>query len=155
VGLKEELGLPNDVQSEAHETVLNVMVTADLLAKEGERVARPYGLTEAQLNVLMLLKYQCAAGELDQSSLGRMLVVNRSNVTGLVDRMEKAGWVRREPDAGDRRVKRVALTAEGKQVLKAAERAYLRRVDEVVGDLSGSEKATLGRLLQKIRNKVR
>ena len=155
MGLKEELGLPNDVESEAHETVLNVMVTADLLAKEGERVARPHGLTEAQLNVLMLLKYQCSGGELDQSSLGRMLVVNRSNVTGLVDRMERAGWVRRAPDAADRRVKRVSLTAEGKQVLRAAERAYLRRVDEVVGGLTDPEKAALRTLLQKIRNKLR
>lgn len=155
MGLKEELGLPNDVESEAHETVLNVMVTADLLAKEGERVARPHGLTEAQLNVLMLLKYQCSGGELDQSSLGRMLVVNRSNVTGLVDRMEQAGWVRRAPDAADRRVKRVSLTSEGKRVLKTAERAYLRRVDEVVGGLTDPEKAALRALLQKIRNKLR
>jgi DNA-binding MarR family transcriptional regulator len=155
VGLREELGLPKKVQSEAHETVLNVMVTADLLAKEGERVARPFGLTEAQLNVLMLLKYQCSGGELDQSSLGRMLVVNRSNVTGLVDRMEHAGWVRRSPDAGDRRVKRVSLTAEGKLVLRTAEKAYLRRVDEAVADLTGQERAALRVLLGRIREQLK
>lgn len=155
MGLREELGLPNEVQSEAHETVLNVLVTADLLAKEGERVARPFGLTEAQLNVLMLLKYQCPEGELDQSTLGRMLVVNRSNVTGLVDRMEQAGWVRRGPDAGDRRVKRVSLTAEGKRVLRSAERAYLRRVDEAVSGLAAHERSALRAFLGRVRDRLR
>jgi DNA-binding MarR family transcriptional regulator len=155
MGLKEELGFPNPIENAAHEAVLNILVTADLLAKEGERVARPHGLTEAQLNVLMILRYQSRNGELDQSTLGRMLVVNRSNVTGLVDRMEEAGWVRRGPDAQDRRVKQVGLTAEGKRVLKVAEKAYLRRVEEVVSCLAAAEQGALRSALEKLREKLR
>lgn len=154
MGLKEELGFPNAIENAAHEAVLNVLVTADLLAKEGERVAHPYGLTEAQLNVLMILRYQSKEGELDQSSLGRMLVVNRSNVTGLVDRMEEAGWVRRNPDAHDRRIKRVGLTAEGKRVLRSAEKAYLQRVEEVMGTLTAGERGALRSALEKLREKL-
>ena len=155
MALREELGFPNPVAHEAHETVLNVLVTAGLLAKEGERVVRPYGLTDAQLNVLMLLRYQSGDGELDQSTLGRMLVVNRSNVTGLVDRMEEAGWVRRTPDAQDRRVKQVGLTAEGKKILRSAEKVYLQRVEEVVGGLTGGEREALRSALEKLRRKLR
>jgi len=155
MGLREELGFPNPVENAAHEAVLNVIVTADLLAKEGERIARPHGLTEAQLNVLMILRYQAPEGELDQSTLGHMLVVNRSNVTGLVDRMEEAGWVRRSPDARDRRVKRIVLTAEGKRVLRVAERAYLQRVEEVVRALTPGEQDALRSALEKLRGRLR
>jgi DNA-binding MarR family transcriptional regulator len=154
MGLKEELGFPNPIENSAHEAVLNVLVTADLIAKEGERVARPFGLTDAQLNVLMILRYQSKEGELDQSSLGRMLVVNRSNVTGLVDRMEDAGLVRRGPDERDRRVKRVSLTADGRRVLKSAERAYMQRVEEVIGALTAGERAALRSALEKLREKL-
>ncbi|MCX7019480.1 MAG: MarR family transcriptional regulator [Candidatus Sumerlaeota bacterium] len=44
-----------------------------------------------------------------------------SNVTGLIDRMEKAGWVERAADTADRRVKRLRLTADGRRLIQRAE----------------------------------
>jgi DNA-binding MarR family transcriptional regulator len=151
MGLRKELGFPRAIQDVAHEAVLNILVTADLLAKEGERVVAPFGITEAQFNVLMLLRYQSEGGGLDQTALGRMLVVNRSNVTGLVDRMERAGWVVRTPDPGDRRVKQVSLTPAGVSVLEQAEPVYLHRVQDVVGSLSTAERSTLAKILGRLR----
>ena len=43
--LRKELGFPMAIQDVAHEAVLNILVTADLLAKEGERVVAPYGMS--------------------------------------------------------------------------------------------------------------
>lgn len=149
--LRKELGFPRAIQDAAHEVVLNIMVTADLLAKEGERMVGPFGITEAQFNVLMLLRYQSEGGEMDQTTLGRMLVVNRSNVTGLVDRMERAGWVVRTPDPGDRRVKQVSLTPAGVSVLEKAEAVYLQRVQAVVGSLTTAQRSTLAKLLGRLR----
>jgi DNA-binding MarR family transcriptional regulator len=151
MGLREELGLPRPVETAAHEAALNVLVTANLLAKEGERLVAPFGVTEAQFNVLMLLRHQGEDGALDQTALGRMLVVNRSNVTGLVDRMEKAGLVVRSPDPTDRRVKQVSLTARGRMVAEASEAPYFERVEQVLGTLGTDERRTLVRSLEKLR----
>ena len=151
MGLREELGFTRPVESAAHEVALNILVTANLLAKEGERLVAPAGVTEAQFNVLMLLKHQSEGGSLDQTALGRMLVVNRSNVTGLVDRMEKVGLVVRSPDPSDRRVKRVSLTAKGRRVAEAAEGPYFDRVEEVLGTLGAEERVRLVRALEKLR----
>ncbi|MDF3059867.1 MAG: MarR family transcriptional regulator, partial [Rariglobus sp.] len=97
-----------------HELTRTVITTADTFLREGQRLFRPHGLTAAQYNVLSVL---AAAGKgISQRELGDVLVVDRSNVTGLVDRMEKTGWVRRTDDPDDRRVYRVQLTAAGRRL---------------------------------------
>jgi len=155
MSLGDELGFRNPVQHPAHETLLGLVVTAGLLSKAGDRVLRPLGLTDSQFNVLALLRFQSDGGALDQSTLGRMLVVNRSNVTGLVDRMERAGWVERTADRDDRRVKRVRLTAEGRRLLDRADRLYTQRVHEVMGALPEREREQLARTLEKVRAALR
>ena len=151
MGLREELGFPRPVETASHEAALNIMVTASLLIKAGERLLAPYGVTEAQFNVLMLLRHQSEEGTLDQTALGRMLVVNRSNVTALVDRMERAALVLRSPDPSDRRVKRVSLTPRGMEVAEASEGTYFRRVEEVFGALGAGERKNLVRALERVR----
>jgi DNA-binding MarR family transcriptional regulator len=155
MALKEELGFPNDIATRAHETLLNVFVTANLLVKEADRVLKPFGITEAQFDILMLLEHQAPDGSADQSTLGRMLVVNRSNVTGLIDRMERDGLVKRTADPGDRRVNRVRMTPEGMKVLHKAEQAYVLRTREVVSSLSAADQETLCRMLETVRASTR
>ena len=154
MGLREELGLPNPIEHAAHEAVLNVVMTGEMLAKEATRVLRPLGLTDTQLNVLMLLKYQSADGSLSQTRLGRMMVVNRSNITGLVDRMEEAGWVSRRVSRHDRRVRDVGLTPAGRRLLKRAEDAYLGRIEEVMSGLSDNACEALCRMLERVREQL-
>jgi DNA-binding MarR family transcriptional regulator len=151
MGLREELGYPNLIEDAGHEAVLNVVVTGAMLAKEGDALLRPHGVTEAQFNVLMLLRYQSPPEGSPQTALGRMLVVNRSNVTGIVDRMEAAGWVERLPEPGDRRVNLVRLTARGRKITDRACEAYISRISEVTAGLSAADRQTLCRLLERIR----
>jgi DNA-binding MarR family transcriptional regulator len=155
MSLKQELGLPNPIGNYAHEAVLSIFLTGMLLAKEGDRILRPFGLTDSQFNVLMLLNYQSDNGEINQTNLGQMLLVNRSNVTGLVDRMEEAGWVERTADAEDRRINRVRLTAAGREVLSRAETAYFARIEEVMGVLPTDAHARLCFMLERVRDRLR
>jgi len=91
--------------------VAAVMATADCFLRESQRLFRPLGLTGAQYNVLNILA--ASPDGISQRELGDRLVVDRSNVTGLLDRLEKSGWVRRTDDPEDRRVYRVVLTPAG------------------------------------------
>jgi len=117
-----------------HELTRAVLTTADVFLREGQRLFRPHGITAAQYNVLSVL---AAAGEgISQRELGDVLVVDRSNVTGLVDRMEKAGWVRRTDDPADRRVYRVMLTSAGRRLWEKIAPAYEAVVLQVVEGLT-------------------
>ncbi len=151
MSLQTELGLSKPFKNRAHEAVLNVVFTGTLLAKEGGRILREFGLTDAQFNVLMLLKSNSVDGKINQTSLGNMLLVNRSNITGLVDRMEKARLVRRTADPEDRRVNYVEITKEGKEILKRAHITYYERVEEI---MSGLDYSVLSSLMESIRNQL-
>jgi DNA-binding MarR family transcriptional regulator len=117
--------------------VAAVMATADAFLRESQRLFRPHGLTGAQYNVLNVL-----AGSVEgmsQRELSQVLVVDRSNVTGLLDRMEKAGWVKRADDPGDRRVYRVSLTPAGRKLWSRVHPLYLKSVARVTRGLTSAQ----------------
>ncbi len=121
----------------ASKLVHDIVSTADLFLRESTRLFRPLGLTAAQFNVLNLLAAPDAERGLSQRELADMLVVDRSNVTGLIDRMEKAGWVKRADDPSDRRVYRVQLTSAGRRLWQKVAPAYadvVRQVTERLGE---------------------
>lgn len=153
--LQEEIGLRKPLRHRGQETLLNIIVTSSILMGEAQRVLSGFGLTESQLNVLMMLLYQSEDGRLTQTQLSRMLVVKRSGITGLVDRMEKAGLVRRIPDPADRRVNLIEMTEQGRDLLDRAHGPYFRRIEEVASALTDEEHDNLNAILERVRRQVR
>ena len=152
--LQHELGFTRPLIHPAHEPVLAIFYTATLLQKSGGRLLRGHGLSDAQFNVLMLLHHQGERGRLSQIRLGRLLLVNRSNVTGLVDRMERDGLVRREDDPGDRRVNLVAITQRGEAVLAGAMADYYPMLEKIMAGLDSEERGRLMGLLARVRKNL-
>ena len=155
MGLEQELGLKKGFSVTAHEAVLNIYYTAAQLKKEAGEFFRPFGLTDVQFNVLMLLHHQSRPEEgLSQAQLSDMMLVNRANTTSLIDRMEKAGLVVRTSDASDRRYKIIKLTARGKKLLADVEPLYAKEVRKVMAALKEPEQKKLIAALEKIRPKL-
>ncbi|WP_037064338.1 MarR family winged helix-turn-helix transcriptional regulator [Pseudonocardia acaciae] len=75
--------------------------------------SRELDLTPQQAQLLTMV----APGELTHGELAARLHCDKTNVTGLVDRLQRRGLVRRRPDADDRRVARVALTEQGAELV--------------------------------------
>ncbi len=114
--------------------VLQVLATAQALRKTGERLFRAHGLTLAQFNVLNLLADQPAG--MRASQLARALIVDASNVTGLLKRMQAEGLLRDCENTADRRQHVVALTTTGLTAWKAANREYVQSLETVDSALS-------------------
>jgi DNA-binding MarR family transcriptional regulator len=75
-------------------------------------VAQEFDLAPQQMIALRML----GAGPRKMSELAQSLFCDNSNVTGIVDRLEERGMVRRESAEGDRRVKLLVLTKEGERM---------------------------------------
>ncbi len=133
--------------------VYNLVRTHNVLAPLLDSDLRGARLTAAQFNALLALRAEGTEG-LNMGELGRRLVVTKSNVTGLVDRLERRGWVIRRSGT-DRRAIRVLITPEGKERLKAVEPAHAKVLAELTSALDGKEKAELVRLLTKLRRALR
>ena len=136
-----------------YDLVIQVMSVANVMVKESHRLFRPHGLSEAQFNVLNVLGP--APAGLSQRTLSDVLVVDRSNITGLLDRMEQAGWVRRADHPSDRRVYLVTLTAEGRKLWQKVLPEYVAAVRGVTAAVPVSDLKRALATLQKLETATR
>lgn len=97
-------------------------------------------VTMPQFKVLMLLGLH---GSAPVSSLAACMQVSPPNVTGILDRLELHGWVRRTSDPHDRRVVRVVLTDEGQAFLAELQQAGEERLRGPVGRMKATDQRAL------------
>jgi DNA-binding MarR family transcriptional regulator len=108
--------------------------------------AREYGLTVQQGQLLCVLMAQ----PYGMGDLGVTLGLEKSSLTGLVDRAVRRGLVRREPDPDDRRAVHVVLTEEGRELAEEFYAATCRRVDELAAGLGTPDRDRLAALLGRV-----
>lgn len=106
---------PEHLRLEGDVVGLWFQIQARLEAHFSELAAQ-YGLTAVQAKVLLQLP---SGGAMTMRALAGQLQYDASNLTGVVDRLEASGAVRRQPHPQDRRVKRVELTDKGRSLREA------------------------------------
>ncbi len=144
--LQEKMRLPEPIHQEGHELIMATMLTTRMLSMAARALLGPLGFTEAQFNVLMLLQYQFPDG-ITQVELSKRMVVNKANITGLVDRMERDGLVKRTAHPTDRRAHVVKVTTEGGKRLVAAEKAYMTQAAQVEAKIPAADRKVCLRTL--------
>ena len=127
---------------------LQVLATAQALEKAAQRTFKPLGLTPAQFNVLNLLAAQPAG--VRASDLARALIVDRSNVTGLLKRMKKDGLLREVPTAHDRRQRVVALSPKGRASWGAANPAFEKGLVACDAAIGAADRKLAVQMLQRL-----
>ena len=153
--LEHELGFRKPIALPSHEALLNIYYTTSCLKKRADEFFRPHNLTDVQFNTLMLLAHQSGQEEgLSQARLSDMMLVNRANITALIDRMEKADLVVRTADASDRRYNIVKLTSRGKKLLAKVGPLYAKEVKRIMAPLNQAKQKKLIAVLEKIRSKL-
>jgi DNA-binding MarR family transcriptional regulator len=103
-------------------------------------------LSPAQCHVLHLLE---PGRRVPMGRLAQTLSCDASNVTGLIDRLEARGYIRRQPSADDRRVKELELTPAGCR-RRAELVKHLQSAMVPLARLSPAEQRTLVRLLEAV-----
>ena len=128
---------PDDRRLEAWRAFLHghLLLTSTL----GREMEAETGLPLTWYDVLLNLNE--AGGRLRMQELARAVLLSKSGLTRLVDRMVTAGYVGRQPDAGDRRGMLAVLTDEGKAALRRAAPVHLRGIDEHFGRHLSEEEA--------------
>lgn len=103
-----------------------------------------FGLTEAQTRALRVIsRYERPR----MADLAQALEVVPRSITSMVDTLETAGFVARQPDATDRRATLVLLTERGREVLRQVGRMRAEAAEQLIAKLSGEEQEELRRLL--------
>ncbi|WCO67592.1 MarR family transcriptional regulator [Iamia majanohamensis] len=129
--------------------VTSIMRAQQLLLARADAVLGDHDLTFARFEVLTLLSFT-REGRLPMGKLGARLQVHPASVTSAVDRLERQGFVRREPHPTDGRTTLAALTESGRAVAATAGARLNAEVFEAL-DLTDAEAEALVALLARLR----
>ncbi|HEX5495550.1 MAG TPA: MarR family transcriptional regulator [Mycobacteriales bacterium] len=134
---------------DAMAAVTSIMRAQQILLGELDAALRPYGLTFARYEALVLLTF-AREGKLPLSKIGARLMVHPTSVTNTIDRLERAGLVAREPNPADRRGTLASITPAGRAVVERAT-ADLTSARFGLGSLPGADLDTLFEVLTRLR----
>jgi DNA-binding MarR family transcriptional regulator len=126
--------------------------TRDALSKCEDRVFAKYGLTAEQYSVLATMK--SLKDPVRITDVARWLERSTNSVSRIIDRMVKAGLVKRVRDRNDRRAVRLAITPKAEGALKPATLAALDFINEVTSPLSREDKRTFVNLHEMVKSKA-
>jgi DNA-binding MarR family transcriptional regulator len=129
--------------------VTSLMRVQQLLLSELDELLRPYGLTFARYEALVLLTFS-RHGSLPLGKMGDRLQVHPTSVTSIVDRLEAAGHVVRRRHPTDGRTILAEITSSGRSLVEAATKDLVA-AKFGLGSLKGPELDSLSSLLRPIR----
>ena len=129
--------------------VTSIMRAHQILLGGLDALLRPFGLTFARYEALVLLSFS-RAGALPLRLIGERLMVHPTSVTNTIDRLEAAGLVVRQPNPADRRGKLAAITPAGKDVVARAT-DVLMAADFALGGYDGEQLDAMVGLLRTLR----
>jgi DNA-binding MarR family transcriptional regulator len=150
--IQQELVQRRPFASPQHEAFLALLRTASVLRRGPTKVAEDHRISLPQYNVLRILRGAGSEG-LATLLIRERLVEEAAGITRLLDKLEKAGLVRRDrSSATDRRKVICHITSEGLALLDVVDPPLIRAVDDSLASLDRDELAQLMALLDRARS---
>jgi DNA-binding MarR family transcriptional regulator len=129
--------------------VTSIMRAQQILLAELDSLLRPYGLTFARYEALVLLSFS-RSGALPMRLIGERLMVHPTSVTNTIDRLERSGLVVRRPNPDDRRGTLAEITAAGRKVVGASTDT-LMAAEFGLADYDEEQREAVFSLLEELR----
>ena len=148
--LQRDLKQRRPFASREEEAYLNLVRTADLLTREVAAVLKPHQLSEAQYNVLRILRGAGPDGHAC-SEIGDRLVTRDPDVTRLLDLLESRALIARSREHADRRVVTTRITAAGLALLDDLDAPVRQAVERMLAHVGARQLGALIALLERAR----
>lgn len=156
-----------DLDPSAAEAFLHLLHTGDELFGVSDHNLSSHNISHGRFGVLMLLWRsvrpraaklmgcdESVAGPRTPAELADAAGVTRATMTGLIDTLERDGFVKREPDTNDRRMMSVRLTPAGEKFLIEFLPGHFKSISTLMSPLTEAERRTLVGLLGKIQQQA-
>lgn len=136
-----------------NKSIIELKKTTELLEELHSRFFAKFGISNTKFNVLAILYTGDNAGMI-LSEIGERMLVTKGNITGLIDRLEKQGYVYRIRDKEDRRKVLAAITERGKVYIEEVIEAYKTWSKEILHGVDVEEINRMVEILEKMRANI-
>ena len=134
------------------EAFLSILRTASELSHASDKFLREFGISQPQYNVLRILRGAGAEG-LCRNEISARMVTATPDMSRLLDRMERSGWITRERDENDRRQVSTFITDSGRKLLTLMESPITQQTHRLLEGVKSSDLKMLLDVLAQIRNR--
>lgn len=138
------------IEKTANKTTVELLKTKDMLEELHDRFFGLYNFSNTKFNVLVIL-YKDLGKEVYMSQISERMLLSNANITGLVDRLEEEGFVRRVRSLEDRRKIVVEITYKGNKKVQEIMDDYIIWSENLMSALSLEENKKLIELLQSLQ----
>ncbi|MEW2075389.1 MarR family winged helix-turn-helix transcriptional regulator [Streptomyces sp. NPDC012403] len=139
-----------DLDTAGMEVFGRVFRLARAMGDRMEKEYAKYGISRGEFDVLATLRRSGEPYTLSPRQLSATLMLTTGGMTGRLDKLERAGLLRRSPDPHDRRGLQVTLTEAGLRLIDAAVGAGLAVQTEALSTLDGERAGQLADLLREL-----
>jgi DNA-binding MarR family transcriptional regulator len=134
------------------EAFLSILRTASELSNSADKLLRQFDITQQQYNVLRILRGAGAEG-LCRNEISARMVAATPDMSRLLDRMEKSGWITRERAEDDRRQVSTFITDSGQKLLTVIEGPFHEQTHRLFEGIKSADLKMLVNVLAQIRNR--
>jgi DNA-binding MarR family transcriptional regulator len=150
MGVFERFGICSGKDNFREKAIYALACAYSRVEKEISDYLRPFNITPAKFNAMMVIKHVGKEEGLSQIDIGRRLIVTASNMTRLVDSMEREGYIERLTQKGDRRVNLIRISKKGSDLLDHVWPGYYKRIAVIANQLNRDELIRVSGLLLKL-----
>lgn len=137
------------VEFSSGQSIINLSRTVELMRLVYKKFYSTYKLSEPKFFVLLLLSK--AEDGIPLIEIGKMMLVSRANITTLIDRMERDGYVEKRDNSEDKRSTKAHITMKGQRTFNEVTEFHKEFSERLVSSLTEEEKKMMTTLLRKIQ----
>ncbi len=149
--MRAEIKQAKPFRSAGDEAFVTLQRTADMMLRQITHFLKQWGVSPTQYNVLRILRGAGSSG-LRCGEIGERMITHDPDITRLLDRMEKAGWIERARDIQDRRVVVTRASKAGLELLKEIDKPLDEFTRQTTGQMPDKRLRELVELLNELRS---
>jgi len=148
--------ISSDISTKAAHIGLLLLWISDNIQDLVDLKLEPYGITESKLDLLLLLTLHSNrnAAPPTPSSIASRLGIRRASATAMLDWLEKRNWVERTENMDNRRMVRVEITEEGRQLVQKILPNFWAVLASLISDMTNEEQELLMNLFSKLNTSL-
>ncbi len=145
--MKKDLDLYFEKQNDSSKLIYTIGLLWGQISNKLDSLLYKYNLNIAKFNILMIIKHIGSKDGIQQNEISQRLLVTPSNITKLLDRLEKEKMISRNPKENDRRVKLIKISDTASSLLDEIWPYYSAEVIKITEKLAENDKQDIEKIL--------
>lgn len=145
--MKKDLDLYFEKQNDSSKLIYTIGLLWGQISNKLDTLLSKYNLNISKFNILMIIKHIGSKDGIQQNEISQRLLVTPSNITKLLDRLEKDKMISRNPKENDRRVKLIKISETASSLLDEIWPYYSAEVLKITEKLAENDKQDIEKIL--------